>query len=158
LATGERLVGELTQRRSAPVRQRRRQQVGRPAGIAGVQGGPALMSEGLEPVCVNLSGLGCEQVPAFTGLDDAVTERLAQPGDVDLDGLGGRGRRAVAPEGVDEFVHRDALSPLYEQHGEQRTLARPAQWQFVPVLDDLEPIENPKFQRPGPRLAWANAT
>ena len=55
-------------------------------------------------------------------------------------------------------VGGDARPAVHEQHGQQRSLTRAAERQLVPVLDDLEPMQDAEFQRPGPWLAWANAT
>ncbi|MCH8983653.1 MAG: hypothetical protein IH943_06060 [Acidobacteria bacterium] len=72
-----------------------------------------------------------ENVSGGTGLDQigraAAGERLAQIGDVDLNGVLGRTRRIVPPNQVDDPVGRDDLVCVEKKDGEDGALLRRAQ-------------------------------
>ena len=84
--------------------------------------------ERLEALEVELARLERDRVAGRTR-DDRVArpERVAQPGDVDLERLGGRRRRILAPQHVDQPVRRHRLLPPREQQRRQQRalLGRP---------------------------------
>src|SRR5205823_9340520 len=72
-----------------------------------------LQARGVEPL-----GIDLEAVAPVRGRDRVVTvagQRLAQLGDVDVDGLPRRGRRRLAPELVDQALAGDELVRVQEQ-------------------------------------------
>jgi hypothetical protein len=54
--------------------------------------------------------------------------------------------RVVLPERVDQPVDGDGLVRLQEECGEERALLRAAQFERLPVGDDLQRAEDPKLQ------------
>ena len=108
LDAGERLVGKLGQRRSAPQRERLAEPLGGALGLFLGQGRPALGHETLEVVQVERVRLDADQVAAAER-DDDIAQLAAQARDVNLQCLGRGGRRIVAPEFVDQVVPRHHL-------------------------------------------------
>ena len=99
VALRERLVGEIRERRAAPQRQRVLEQRERALGPTGPQRRPALADEPLEPVRIQAARLELELV-AMRPRDDRPVggaERLPQPRDMGLQGLGAPSREDALP-------------------------------------------------------------
>jgi hypothetical protein len=76
---------------------------------------------------------------AVAGHEPAIAEFLAHPRDVDLDALGHRGRRRVAPHLVHEALGRDDVVGVQQQHGQHGALlASPQRERAAAVVDDLQ--------------------
>ena len=78
---------------------------------------------------------------AIAALVGAAGHRLAQVGDVQLHKLRRRGRRVIAPQTVDQTLHRDGRAGLQREHGEQRALLRAAEGDRGLVRDHLDGSE-----------------
>jgi hypothetical protein len=118
LGVRNRLGDEVGEARPAPERERLTEP-GRSFGRA--TGGDLTLPTGdepLEPLEVELARLQADQVAAAARLDPAGAEDLAQPVDVDLQGLHGGGRRLLSPERIDEFVPRNRV-PVPQEQGRQ---------------------------------------
>ena len=144
VALGERLVGEIGERLAAPEREAFVEPGGGlPRTIRG-QLVPGLREQPLEPVRVEPVGVELQAVPALPGHDQVApaSERLAQPRDMDLHGLGRRGRRLLAPELLDQPVGAERLVGVQHEHGEQRALLAPSERDFAALVEDLERSED----------------
>ena len=90
----------------------------------------------------------------MTGGDEAPAgqwlEGLAQLRDVDLDGVGGRARRIVAPQQVDQPVSRDDFSGVQQEDREQGSLLRRPKVRGDSLGDGFEGTENPELQIDAP--------
>jgi hypothetical protein len=75
----------------------------------------------------------------------AASQRPPQPRDVDLDGLGRRRRRLLAPQLVDQAVAAERLPGVQEQHRQQRPLPRAADRHHTVAVDDLQWPEDAEF-------------
>jgi hypothetical protein len=95
-----------------------------------------------------------QEIRTAARLDALGADRLAEAGDVDLEGfLGGR-RRVAGPEPVDEAFARHRFVAVNDQDGEQRPLLRRAELELFAGFDDRERAEDPEFhQRLLPRGA-----
>ena len=125
LLLGERLVGEVRQRRAAPQRQPLAQPLRRAIRLARGERALAGVHRPLEALHVDIVGAELQQV-AVGPRDEhvavaigAVLQLLAQLRHVDLQALGRRRRRALAPQLVDQPVGRDDLVAVQEQQREQ---------------------------------------
>ena len=65
-------------------------------------------------------------------------ERLPQPGDVDLHGLGGGGRRALSPKLVDQPVGAERLVGVQQKQSQQRALLASSQPDRAALIEGLE--------------------
>ena len=79
-----------------------------------------------------------ELVAGRPGDDHVAAERLPELGDVRLQDLRRRGRRAALPEVLDQPVARHRLAGVQQQNREQRTWLRRVQRDDVAVGDDFE--------------------
>nr|WP_245908766.1 hypothetical protein [Pseudosporangium ferrugineum] len=70
-------------------------------------------------------------------------EHLAQVGDVALQGVERRGRRAVAPDDVQQPVGADHLAALQGEHGEDRLAAQPVHRPGGTLDGDVDRAEKP---------------
>ena len=77
---------------------------------------------------------------------------LPQPRDVTLHQLGGGGRRAFAPELVDDAVARDHLARVQREQGEQRTLLRRPEGNGHAVHNRLQRPQHAELDHPTPTL------
>ena len=92
-------------------------------------------------------GRSLQEVAGCPGKDvDLGRERLAQPGDIALDGGDRRRGRAVAPQRVGEPVDRHHRRAVREQDRERHPGLRPADRDHGPGPPDLERPENPHEQ------------
>jgi hypothetical protein len=100
----ERLGREVRKRRSTPECERGSQGLRCTLGLALGEELSTLGEQALETAEVELLGLEREQVPMPTRLQAAVTERLAELRDVDVDAVESARGRAFLPERVDQTV------------------------------------------------------
>jgi hypothetical protein len=144
LALGERLVGEIGERLAAPEPEAFVERGGGLPRTVRRQLVPGLREEPFEPVRVEPVGVELQAVPVLPGDDQvaAAGQRLAQPRHMDLDGLGRRGGRVLAPELLDQPVGAERLVGVQHQHGEQRTLLAPSERDFTALVEDLERSED----------------
>ena len=134
----ELLVRQVRQRCPAPERKRIAQLRGRALG-----GGTARLGhELLEAGEVQLGRIDVQNVARRASHEPVVPDRLSQPGDVDLNGLGGRERRRGAPQRIDQTIGRHHLVRVQQQHGQDRTLLRAAQGERALVPRHLKRAEN----------------
>jgi hypothetical protein len=141
LVAGERLEGEVLERRPPPERQRGAELLG-----ALTRLGPACLGrEPLEARQVELLRIDAQQISGGLGDDQLRTDRLSQPRDVVLQrGAGGlRWRRP--PDLVDQPVGRDDLVRVQQQVCEQGAQPLPVQRDSAAVLDDRQWAENAEF-------------
>ena len=110
LARRERLLRDVGERRPAPQRERLARQV--------------VGDERREAQRVDVAVAEAQLVPAPAGDDlravAAGRQRLAKLRDVELDHLGRRGRRILAPQRLDEPIARHRRALVEGQHGQQR--------------------------------------
>jgi hypothetical protein len=108
--SGERLLGEIGERRPPPERGGLAEGRGRRLGIALGGETPALSAQPLEHVQVQLTGVHPHQVAGLAGLDPApalVVQRSSQPRDGHVHCMHGALRRRVGPQLVHQRVHSD---------------------------------------------------
>ena len=104
-----------------------------------------LQARDIEPL-----GIDLEAVAPVRGRDRVVTvanQRLAQLGDVDVDGLPRRWRRRLAPELVDQPLACDELVRVQEQDRQDEPLLQPAQRNRLALVDHLQRPEDPVLHR-----------
>ena len=150
LVLGERLIGELRERRAAPHRERFAQQRRRTLRVTGGLRRAPVREPLPEPVDVELTLPDTECITSCQRLQTVVAQYAAQLGDVVLEDLRRRRRRLLAPELVDQPVRRERFVRVDQQEREQRTLlaaadARPS----PPVVADLERTEDVEIHLPG---------
>jgi hypothetical protein len=150
------LVGELGQRRPSPEREGLPEQHVRLRG----RGGPGLSHELLEAVQVQRGAIGTKLVRGGDRPDDAVAQLAAEPRDVRLEHLRGRGRRPAGPELLDQDVARDRLVGPEEQDREQGARLVSAQRDLAALGDHLERPEETELHAsivPEPRTRHKDA-
>jgi hypothetical protein len=103
---------------------------------------PTSVSEALQ---VELARVEDDPIARAACLDPVGAERLAEPGDVDLERLDRRGRRLLAPQCVDEGVPRDCLARTQQQRRQQRALLRAPQVDRAAVRAGLDRPQDPEF-------------
>ena len=120
LGRGEGLVAQAVQRRTSPQRHRRMQRVRGGGGIAAGQRGLALTRQAREAIRVDRLGVvELKRVAAPLQGNGGGADCGAQARDDDLQGVGGIGRKALAPERVDGAVRGDRLAAPDEQEPEE---------------------------------------
>ena len=148
LGLGERLAGEVAERRPAPLAERRLERRDRLTGVPGRELPAPVLGEGLEAVRVEGVGLDAELVsvvPCQQRSRDAVArdgERLAQARHVDLHGLRRRRRRLVSPQLVDHARRAQRLVAVQQQEAEQRPLLAPLHGDFAALVEHFERTED----------------
>jgi hypothetical protein len=104
-----------------------------------------------EPIGVEPLGVDGHGVPRRPGHEQVAVARscelLAQPGDVHLDALGGRGGRLGHPQLVDDPLHRNDVTGVDEKQRQERALLRTAERHGAPVNADLERPQEPELRR-----------
>jgi hypothetical protein len=124
LAAGEAVAGDVGQGRPSPDRERGLQDLRGPLRLVAGQLGAAGGGERLEPLGVELAGVELEHVPRRPRLQRRRRhpEPVAQRGDVDLEGMACRGRRARLPQPVDQDAGRDDQPRVDGQRRQQGPL------------------------------------
>ncbi len=144
-ALGEReRLGELGQRGPAPDVERLAQALGGRLRVAAQQRRAAAPAQGLEAVQVDRVGLDLERVAASPRAQHAVRQHLAQLRDVDLDHLGRRLRRGLAPQLVDQRLDGDRAVGVQEQAGQQSARLAAAESERRRVGACLERTQQPE--------------
>ena len=146
LALGEGLEGQVRQRPPAPQRERLLERRRRPRRAARGQLAAAFPDQPLEAPRVELLRVELERVAVLAGGDLlAAPQRPPQPRDVDLDGLGRRRRRLLAPQLIHQAVTAERLPGVQEQHRQERPLPRAADRHHTVAVDDLQWPEDAEF-------------
>ena len=142
LVAGERLVGEVGERRAAPERERLAQQQrsrsGSPAACALLPFFELLP----EAVDVELARLDTERITSRLRLQTVVAQDAAQLRDIVLEDLRRRRRRPLVPELVDQPVGRKGLVRMDQQKREQRPLLAAPERELSSLVADLERTED----------------
>jgi hypothetical protein len=141
LVAGERLEGEVLERRPPPERQRGAELLGSLARL----GPTCLRGEPLKARQVELLRVDAQRVSGGLGDDQLRTDRLSKPGDVVLQGSAGGLRRGRPPDLVDQPVGRDDLVRVQQQIREQGAQPLSVQRDSAAVLDDRQWAENAEF-------------
>ena len=151
LGLRELVVGEVGEGGSAPQVQSRSHHRGSLVRLAGLDPASPVLDQPFEPAGVDGIGLDVELVSGRPCGDQATTgeglERLAELGDVDLDRMQGRPRRAIAPEHVDQPIRRDDLAGMHQEDREDGPLLRRAQLGTRSVGACFEAPEDPELHR-----------
>ena len=143
----ERRGGELGERRSAPQLQRLAQLRGRVLRASGRQRVAAVGDLAFEALGVELAGAYAEAVAGRRGDQHVgVVERLAQPRDVDLDGLDRAGRHVLAPQRDREALRAHGLIGVQGEHREHGARSGAAERHRTAVGAHLERTEDPELQ------------
>jgi hypothetical protein len=144
LDLGKTLVGQIGKRGAAPQRECVLERRERQLGATRRKRAPAVAEKTFEPVRVQAARIELELVPVRASNDGAAVggERLAQPRDMRLHGLGGRGGRMVAPQLVDESIRGQRLVGMQHQQREQGALLAPAQRHRPAPGEDLQRPED----------------
>ena len=121
LDLGERLVGEVGERRPAPEVERGAQQLGGPRLLTRLERHATLVHDPREPVDVDAPRIQLARVARGTCGDGRAPERLPQSRHVHLDRVRGGVGRVAGPEVVHEPIDRDDAPRLERQHGEEGT-------------------------------------
>jgi hypothetical protein len=114
-------------------------------------------------VHIDLRGVDAQQVTVINGDDQLVgrrragTQRLAQR-DVDLHGLGGRRRRILAPQRLDQPIDRDHLAGRQQQHRKHGALLVRPERERLAVLHDLQITEGSELHVCAPSMRCADRT
>ena len=145
LGLGERLGGEVGERRAVPEPERLPEQARGRVGVTGSQLPPGAADQRFEALQVELAWLDDEPVAGSARLDSAGAERLAEPGDVDLERLDRRGRRLLAPERVDQGLARHRFARAQQQSRQDRALLRASDVDRAAVRADLDRPKDPEF-------------
>ena len=145
----ERLIAEIGQRGAAPQRQRLAEVRRRLAGRVRRQRLPPLPGQALEPAHIDMLVLDPQQVRARPGqhqlIPGGIPQRLAQPGDVHLQGVLRARGKMLPPQLVSQNIAGDGLVRPEHEHRQQRPLLRPADLDGPPVGVDPERPEKPVF-------------
>jgi hypothetical protein len=142
LVPGEPLIGELGQRRPAPLCKRLVQL--------------ARLPQALSTRDVELVGLDPQQVAGCPGLQAVLAEQLPELRDVNLKRLMGRFRPLVLPKGVDQPLARDDLVRVQEQDGEEGPLFGAAESERLAGVTHLERPEDPELHQEV-TVSWTRA-
>jgi hypothetical protein len=142
---GDRGYGSTGQGRAPPQGERRLQEGGRAARLAGRDRLPGLTHQRLEAVQVELARLDGELVAGRASLADLAPDRPAEPPDQRMQGVPGRNGPRIVPELADEPVAGHHLvGPRHQGHQQRllhrREAGRPA------VHADLERSEDGDLQ------------
>ena len=141
LAPGKFLVGEIGKRRAAPERERLAEELGGLVSARRV----CLRAQRPEPRLVELAGIQPQDVAGRLRDHPVVGERLAELRHVDVERLRSARRLPLAPERVEQPLHRDDRVRVEEEHREQAALLRAAERQQSLAVVDLEWPEDPEL-------------
>jgi hypothetical protein len=142
LVAGEVLVGEVGQGLASPQLERRPEALCGHSGISALVRLPSLAGEPVEAVGVHLFGWHLEHIASAARGQDTVAQQLAKARYVDLNGLGRRIGRSLAPQLVDHPIHRDDLAAVDQEDRQNRSLPATPQRHLPPVDQDLERAKN----------------
>ncbi len=134
LETGE-AVAPPERKRLAQVRRGR-------TGVVAQHGAAALVDETLEPSCVELARREPDDIPRRLGHENVGAERLTQLRDIHLQSVRSGPWRRLAPELVDQPLHRDDLVHTQEQCCQQRPLLRAPESEGAAAESHLERAED----------------
>ena len=147
LGPREGLVGDVGQSRPAPECERLAQPGGGVGGPLARERLAALVHEPLETLDVQLAVLHLKHVAVVARLEPlplAVVERATQLADVVLENLRSRGRRRLAPKGIDQPVARDRLVAMQQQQDENGALPALSDRKGVIAVADLKGSQQAK--------------
>ena len=113
---------------------------------------PPLAHEALELRQVQRAGLDRQQVTRRARHEHVRADQLPQPRDVALYQLGRGGRRAFAPELVDDPVARYHLARVQREQGEQRALLRRPERNGHAVHNRHQRPQHAELDHPAPTL------
>ena len=147
LQPGEGLC-ELRERHAAPQVQRTPQLSGGLVRAAVRERLPSPRMQLLEHLQVERVAVELEAVPGRPRLDQPSRKPLAELGDEDLHHLGRALRDVLAPEPVDEAIHRHDPARLEQQKRQQRRLLAAGQVDARPVVHGVERSENRELHVP----------
>ena len=143
----ERLIAEIGQRGATPQGQRLAEVRRRLLGRVRRQRLPPLPGQALEPVHIDMLVLDPQQVRARPGqhwlIPGSILQRLAQPGDVHLQGVLRARGKMLPPQLVNQNITGNGPIRPEHEHRQQRTLLQPADLDGLPVCADLERPEKP---------------
>ena len=117
---GERLVGEIHERRAAPEGEGVAQRSPRSCRIASFERRAALVGQPREAMDVDVLSIHLEHVAGRARDERLRAQTLAELGDVDLHRVRGCLGRISRPEGLDEPVDGDDAARLEREDGQQR--------------------------------------
>ena len=150
LGAGERLVGDVGERRAAPQLERGDGQPVR-AGTGGLAGG--LLNELREAQGVDRARGQAQLVAAPAGEDlrlgATLGEHLAQPRDVDVEVLGGAGGEVVPPQTVGQLIAAEGPVGVKREHRDDAALLASPQGQGVAVDQRLDRAKKAYLQGHG---------
>ena len=145
----ERLGGEFPQGHTAPQRQSPLQCPNAALRVARIQLAAPLGQKPLKPPRIHSLGVEPQLVAVLTrhhqarrGAARPRAQRLAQSRNVDLQRLGGRGRRTPTPQLVDQPVRAQPLVDVQQQHRQQRPLLAPPKRNPAALIEDFERTED----------------
>jgi hypothetical protein len=138
----ERLVPHVLVRRPAPQLERLAQRRRRRLALAIAQLRPAAGHQQLEPLEIQLPGLAPEPVSRALACDPLRPEPPAQRVHLDLEGVGGRRGRLLAPQRVDQPVARGDLVTGDQELREKRDLPARRELDRTRSGDDLHGAQN----------------
>ena len=145
LDLGERLLGELRERRPAPQVKRLAQPLGRRGDVARRERGRAFAAQRREAHGVDRLRIGGDEVAGRLGAQHVGGQHLAQLRDVDLDHLRCRRGHVLAPQVVDQPMHRDRAVGAEHQPRQQRALLAAAKRERRRAVVCLQRAEDPKL-------------
>ena len=115
LPSREPLIGQIAERLPTPQRQCGDEQLARAGGVAHRERVPRVRDRRLEPLRVDLLGLGRQQIAAAPCQQHPIAERLPQMRHVALKRLRRRGRRPLPPQQIDQTIGRDDVPATQDQ-------------------------------------------
>jgi hypothetical protein len=144
LGLRERLEREVGQWRAAPQPQRLAEQDRGLRGLPRVQRPAPVLGQMREALGVELVSADVQAVARRRRHQRVrVTERLAQPRDVDLDGLRSAGRSVLSPQRDRQPLGVHGLVRMQQQHGQDRARLDPTQCHRAGIAARLERPEDP---------------
>jgi hypothetical protein len=157
---GERVVGEIRERRAAPQCQSVVEQTERTIGLAVLEGPMTRASQPFEPLCIHLLAFDAEHVAGrlrdqHLGRRAGQAARLqdtAQLPHIHLERLGGSARSALPPDVVHQQVGGDNLAVSQEQRRQNGLLLRPSKRDRTAAVPYFQPPEKSKVHGAPPRL------
>jgi hypothetical protein len=146
-----RLGREVAERGASPQREGAGETQLRLLVRARAERGLSVGEELLELVYVHRVGRDVEAVAGRLGEERGlVAEELSELRDVDLDAVGCRGGRPVAPERVHEPISRNDAVSLEEEQSEDAALLETPEREHARLVDHLEGPENPELDHRSP--------